>query len=43
MNNIDINKIAVSNKLSFDKKILNYFIDYKNGKKVRPLCILFQK
>ena len=27
--NIDINKIVVSNKVSFDKQDSKYFIDYK--------------
>ena len=43
INNIDINKIAVSNQVSFDKKGFKYFVGYKNGKTVRPLCILFPK
>ena len=43
INNIDINKIMVSNKVSFCKKGFKYFIGYKNGKKVRPLCILLPK
>ena len=37
INNIDINKIVVSNKVSFGFK---YFIGYKDHKKVTPLCIL---
>ena len=28
--NIDINKIVVSNKVSFSKKCFQYFIDYKH-------------
>ena len=34
--NIDVNKIVVSNKVSFCKKgfIFRYFIGYKHGKKV---------
>ena len=36
-NNIDINKIVVSNgkKVSFGKKNLKYFIGYKYAKKIR--------
>ena len=30
---IDINKIVVSNKVSFGKKGFEYFIGYKNAKK----------
>ena len=35
--NIDINKIAISNKVSFGKKGFKYFIGYKDAKKIRPL------
>ena len=41
--NIDINKIAVSNRVSFGKKGFIFFIGYKDAKKVRPLCIFLQK
>ena len=37
MKNIDINKIAVSNKVSFGKKGFKYFIGYKDTK----ILILF--
>ena len=40
INNIDINKIVVSNKFSFGKKD---FIGYKDAKKITPLCILLPK
>ena len=36
--NIDINKIEVSNKISFCKKGLICFIGYKDTKTNRPLC-----
>ena len=36
---IDINKIVVSNKVSFGKKGFKYLIGYKDAKKIRPLCI----
>ena len=39
INNIDINKIVVSNKVSFGKKDFQWFISYKDGKKLRTLCI----
>ena len=39
INDIDINKIAVFNKLSFGKQDFKYFIDYKDSHKIRPLCI----
>ena len=38
INNIDINKIVVSNKVSFGKKDFKYFIGYKDAKN-RPLRI----
>ena len=34
-----INKIGVSNKVSFDKKEFKYFFGYKEAKKIRPLWI----
>ena len=36
-------KILVSNKVSFNKKGSDYFIGYKDDKKVRPLCIMLPK
>ena len=41
--NRDINKIIVSNEVSFGKKRCKYFIDYKDAKKRRPLCIFLLK
>ena len=41
--NIDINKIAVSNKVYFHKKGFKYFFGYKDAKKIRPLCIFLPK
>ena len=38
--NIDINKIIVSSKLSFDKNGFKLFIGYKDAKKFRALCIV---
>ena len=43
INNIDINKIVVSNKVSFGKKDFKYLIGYKDAKIVRPLCISLPK
>ena len=40
INNTDINKIVVSDKVSLEKKGSKNFIGYKDGKKVRPSCIL---
>ena len=39
INDIDINKIVVSNKLSFGKQDFKYFIGFKDSEKNRPLCI----
>ena len=33
IDNIDINKILVSNKVSFGKKNFEYFVGYKDAKK----------
>ena len=41
INNIDINKIVVSNKFPFAKQDFKYFIGYKDNKDIRPLCIFF--
>ena len=41
INIIDINKIVVSNKFTFGKQDFKYFIDYRDNKKVRPVCIFF--
>ena len=43
INKIDINKIVVSTKVSFGKTQFKYFIDYKDDKKIRPLCRLLPK
>ena len=39
INDIDIDKIVVSNKLPFGKQDLKYFIGYIVSVKNRPLCI----
>ena len=43
INNIDINKTVVSNKVLFRKKDFKFFIGYKSAKKIRPLCIFIPK
>ena len=40
---ININKIVVSNKVSFGKKVLKYFIGYKDDRKIRLLCVFLPK
>ena len=40
---MDTNKIVVSNKISFGKNDFTYFIDYKDAKNIRPLCIFLPK
>ena len=40
---IDINKIVISNKVSFGKKGFKYFIGYKDTKKIRLLRIFLPK
>ena len=39
--NIDINKMVVSNKFLFSKQDFKYFIGYIDNKEIRPLCIFF--
>ena len=38
-----INKILVSNEVSFGKKGFKCFIGYKDAKKIRPVCIFLIK
>ena len=40
INNTDINKIVVSNKVSFSKKDFKYFIGYKDGTKLACMHLL---
>ena len=40
---MDINKIVVSNKVSFCKKDFKNFIGYKDDKNIRPLCTFLPK
>ena len=39
----DNDKILVSNKVLFGKRGFKYFIDYKDGIKVKPLCVMLLK
>ena len=39
----NINKTVISNKLPFGKQDFKYFIGYKDGKKIIPLCIFCPK
>ena len=39
INDIDINKIVVSNKLPFGKQDFKYFVGYKDSEKIRRFCI----
>ena len=41
--NIDIDKTVVSNKVSCSKKCFKYVIGYKDAQKARPLCIFLPK
>ena len=39
----DVNKVLLSSKASFGRKDYKYLIGYKDGKKVRPLCLMLPK
>ena len=41
INNIDINKLVVSNKFPLGKHDFKCFSVYKDNKIIRPLCIFF--
>ena len=43
INDIDINKIVVSNKFPFVKQDFKYFISHKGSEKIRPLRISVYK
>ena len=38
-NDIDVNKIILSNKFPFGKQDFKYFIVHKDSQKIGPLCI----
>ena len=40
---IDINKIIVSKKVSYGKKVFKYFIGYEDDEKFMPFCIMLPK
>ena len=41
--NININKIVLSNKVSFGQKGFKCFIGFKDSAKMKPLCIFLPK
>ena len=43
INDIDFNKIVVSNKIFFGKQDSKYFIDYKDATKIKLLCIFLTR
>ena len=43
INNIDINKLVISNKLLFGKQVFKYFIGYKDAKKIDLYAYSIQK
>ena len=43
IDNIDVNKIVVSNRVLFHKKDFKYFIGYKDAKKIDLHAYSFQK
>ena len=49
VNNLGVDKVIISKRVSFCKKGFKYFIGckdfigYKDDKKVKPLCIMFPK
>ena len=43
IDDIDIDKIMVSNETSFGKKSFKYFVLYKDDEKFNPLCIMLPK
>ena len=43
LKNLNIDKLAASNKVLFGKKGFKYFIGYEDAKKIRPLCIFLPK
>ena len=43
INNMDISKIVVPNRVPFGKKDFKYFVGYEEDKKVRFLWIMLQK
>lgn len=40
IDNVNIDKIKISNKFCFGKKSFKYIIGYKDDDKIKPLCII---
>ena len=40
---MDINKIVVSNNVSFGKKFFKYFVRYKEAKNIKTLLYIYSK
>ena len=38
---VNVNKIAVSEKLNHNEDCFKYFVGYQKGEIVRPLCIIW--
>ena len=43
INNVDIDKILISNKISFGSKGFQCFIGYKDDNRIKPLCMVLPK
>ena len=43
INDVDVSKVLVSNKVAFGEKGFKYFIGYKDGRNFRPLCVILPK
>ena len=43
INEVNIGKIVISNKVLYGKKCFKYFIGYKDDDKIKPLCIMLPK
>ena len=43
IDDVDINKTIISNKVLCCKRFFKYFIGYKDNEKVKPLCIVLPK
>ena len=42
LNNVDIDGIMVSNKVSFCKKGFEHFVGYQRDDEIKPLCVMLQ-
>ena len=43
IDDVDIDKILIPNKISFVKKDFKYYIGYKYNQQFKPLCIMLSK